>query len=84
MKNINQIFKNNKGLMNEPEVSELIDYCVDLEGKVLDTEIKNSYDKEHILKSSLFDILNGCREFIFSGHICFKSLGIGKSVLILQ
>jgi len=72
MKNINQIFKNNKVLMNETEVSELIDYCVDLEGKVLDMEIKNSYDKEHILKSSLFDILNGCREFIKDDELSIR------------
>jgi hypothetical protein len=72
MKNINQIFKNNKDLMNNPEVSELIDYCIDLEGKVLDTEIKDSYNKEHILKSSLFDILHGCREFIKEDELSIR------------
>ena len=36
MKNINQIFKNNKHLMDHPEVQELIYYCVDLEGQVVE------------------------------------------------
>jgi hypothetical protein len=43
-----------------------------LEGKVLDTEIKDSYNKEHILKSSLFDILHGCREFIKEDELSIR------------
>lgn len=46
MKNINQIFRTNTSLMDYPEVQELIDYCVELEGKVLEQNIENVYDKE--------------------------------------
>ena len=35
MKSINQIFKDNKSLMDEPEVQKLIDYCLELEENVV-------------------------------------------------
>jgi hypothetical protein len=62
MKNINQIFKNNKHLMDEPEVQELVDYTRELEEMVLQRKIEDSYDKEHILKTMLSDILTSCRD----------------------
>jgi hypothetical protein len=62
MKNINQIFKNNKHLMDEPEVIELVDYTRELEEIVLQRKIEDSYDKEHMLKSMLSDILTSCRD----------------------
>ncbi len=46
MKNINQIFKNNRHLMDEPEVVELIEYCRELEGYAMEVEINRQYDKE--------------------------------------
>jgi len=63
MKNVNQIFKNNKHLIEHPEVQELIDYCRELEGKVFEKKIEDTYDKEHMLKSMLSDILSSCREY---------------------
>jgi hypothetical protein len=62
MKNINQIFKNNKHLMDEPEVQELVDYTRELEEMVLQRKIEDSYDKEHMLKTMLSDILTSCRD----------------------
>jgi len=62
MKNINQIFKNNKYLMDEPEVIELVEYTRELEEIVLQRKIEDSYDKEHMLKSMLLDILTSCRD----------------------
>ena len=62
MKNINQIFKNNKHLMDEPEVIELVEYTRELEEIVLQRKIEDSYDKEHMLKSMLSDILISCRD----------------------
>ena len=62
MKNINQIFKNNKHLMDEPEVMELVEYARELEEVVLQRKIEDSYDKEHMLKSMLLDILTSCRD----------------------
>ena len=63
MKNINQIFKKDKQLLNNSEVKELIDYCRNLEEKVLETKIQDTYDKEHMLKTMLSDILTSCREY---------------------
>ena len=41
MKNINQLFQNNKKLLYEPEVQDLVDYCRELEGQgeIIDLEI---------------------------------------------
>jgi hypothetical protein len=63
MKNINQIFKNNIYLMDQPEVIELIEYCQELEGEVLEKKIDNTYNKENMLKTMLSDILSSCREY---------------------
>lgn len=49
--------------MDHPEVDELIEYCRDLEEKVLETKIQDTYDKEHMLKTMLSDILTSCKEY---------------------
>ena len=63
MKNINQIFKDNQHLMDLNPVEELIEYCRELEGEVLEKKIEDTYDKEHMLKTMLSDILSSCREY---------------------
>lgn len=63
MKNINQIFKNNEHLMDLSPVEELIEYTIELEGQVLERKIDDTYDKEHVLKTMLSDILSSCREY---------------------
>ena len=60
MKNINQIFKNNKELMNHNEVQELMDYCVELEGQVVEKKIDDTYSKEEIYLQILKDIYDSC------------------------
>jgi len=64
MKNINQIFKNNTRLMDEPEVIELIEYCQELEGKLMEVEINKQYDKEDILINVVRDIKESCEQTI--------------------
>lgn len=49
--------------MDYPEVEELIEYCRELEGEVLEKKIEDTYDKEHMLKTMLSDILSSCREY---------------------
>ena len=49
--------------MDQPEVIELIEYCQELEGEVLEKKIDNTYNKEHMLKTMLSDILSSCREY---------------------
>ena len=63
MKNISQIFKNNEHLMDLSPVEELIEYTIELEGQVLEKKIEDTYDKEHMLKTMLSDILSSCREY---------------------
>jgi hypothetical protein len=63
MKSISQIFKGNEHLMDLQPVEELIEYTQELEGQVLERKVEDSYDKEHMLKSMLSDILASCREY---------------------
>ena len=48
--------------MDEPEVQELVDYTRELEEMVFQRKIEDSYDKEHMLKTMLSDILTSCRD----------------------
>ncbi len=63
MKSISQIFKGNEHLMDLQPVEELIEYTQELEGQVLEKKVEDNYDKEHMLKSMLSDILDSCREY---------------------
>lgn len=63
MKNIRQIFKGNEHLMDLYPVEELIEYTVELEGQVLERKVEDTYNKEHMLKTMLSDILSSCREY---------------------
>ena len=63
MKNISQIFKDNEHLMDLQPIEELIEYTQELEGQVLERKIEDTYDKEHMLKTMLSDILSSCREY---------------------
>lgn len=63
MKNIKQLFLKNPGFLKEPEVKNLIEYVQDLEGQILEKEIDNNYNKEHVLKSMLIDILSSCKQY---------------------
>lgn len=63
MKNIKQLFRRNPGLLEKPEVQELIEYTQELEGQVMESKVEDTYDKEHMLKSMLSDILHSCREY---------------------
>ncbi len=62
MKSINQIFKTNSSLMEEPEVVELIDYCKDLEDEVVEYKQKN--DQTIILKQLISEINRSCFELL--------------------
>ena len=63
MKSIHQIFQGNEHLMDLQPVEELIEYAQELEGEVMERKVEDNYDKEHMLKSMLSDILNSCREY---------------------
>jgi len=63
MKNINQLFRKRTDLLNNEEVQKLIEYTQDLEGKVLERKVEDTYNKEHLLKTMLSDILSSCKEY---------------------
>ncbi|NBW21502.1 MAG: hypothetical protein EBR82_77445 [Caulobacteraceae bacterium] len=84
MKNINQIFKNNKSLIDHPEVQDLIEYCVDLEGQVLENKIDDTYNKEEIYLDQLKvkdQQLTVCTEYNKAADKKIKRLTVTKKVL---
>lgn len=50
--------------MDEPEVMELIEYCRELEGDVMDIEINKQYDKEEVLLNIVKEIYSSCCQLI--------------------
>ena len=56
MKNISQIFKGNEHIMDLGPVEELIDYCRELEGQVLEKSIDDEYSKEQFYVQAFKDI----------------------------
>jgi len=76
MKNISQIFKNNYHLMDIPQVEELIEYTRELEGEVFEKKIQDTYDKEHMLKSMLQDILQSCRDMEEANQMAERYPGV--------
>jgi hypothetical protein len=62
MRSISQIFKGNEHLMDLSPVEELIEYTQELEGQVFEKKIQDNYDKEHMLRSMLQDILQSCSD----------------------
>ena len=62
-KPINALTASNTKVFENKEVQELIEYTQELEGQLLERKIEDSYDKEHMLKSMLSDILSSCREY---------------------
>lgn len=64
MKSIKQIFKNNPELMYEPEVEDLIEYCRELEGQVMEYSLASNYNKEINVTYIVRDIHISCVEII--------------------
>jgi hypothetical protein len=62
MKSINQIFKNNPSLLNEDEVNELVEYCLELEDTVV--EYKQREDKTVVLKQLVMEIKKSCFDLL--------------------
>lgn len=62
MKNINQLFKSNIKLIDEPEVQDLINYCRELESKVLERSIDDTYNKEQFYAQAFKDIFESIEQ----------------------
>jgi len=78
MRSISQIFKGNEHLMDLSPVEELIEYTQELEGQVFEKKIQDNYDKEHMLKSMLQDILNSCRDMEETNELSERYPGMYK------
>lgn len=63
MRSMYDIFKGNEHLMDLDPVEELIEYTQELEGQVIERKIEDTYDKEHMIKGMLSDILTSCKEY---------------------
>jgi hypothetical protein len=63
MINIKDLFKKRPDLLAELEVKKLIEHTKELEGEIFEKKIEKNYDKNHMLKSMLQDILLSCKEY---------------------
>ena len=62
MKSINDIFKNDTHLMSNPKVEELIEYCRELEGKLIEVEQGKQFKKEDALAELTRDVYNSIND----------------------
>ena len=69
MKNITQIFQGNEHLMDLHPIEELIDYCRELEGQVLDRKIQDEYDKEKHYVQMFKEIYQSCNDTLKDDEI---------------
>jgi len=62
MKSINQIFASNPELREAPEVKELIEYCQELEGQVIESTQASQFSFEDKLASLVRDIFTSIKD----------------------
>ncbi|TDW50197.1 hypothetical protein EV144_102632 [Flavobacterium sp. 270] len=60
MKSIREIFRNNEPLLDEPEVSELIDYCKELQDEIVEFKFQKTDNKEIAMLDIIKEVLKGC------------------------
>ena len=61
-KNIHHLFKTNPSLLDNVEVQELIEYCRELEGVILERKIEDEYSKEQYYAQVFKDIYQSCND----------------------
>ena len=69
MKNITQIFQGNEHLMDLEPVEELIDYCRELEGQVMERKIQDEYGKEKHYAQMFKEIYQSCNDTLKDDEI---------------
>jgi hypothetical protein len=60
MRNKLEIFKKAPGLLDEPEVQELLDYCERLEDELVDLKFEKEKSKELIMLDMIKEVIKGC------------------------
>ena len=60
MKSIREIFKNNQSLLEEPEVTQLVDYCSELQDELVELKFQKTDNKELPLIDMIKEVVKGC------------------------
>lgn len=60
MKNIRELFKKNKDLLDEPEIELLIEYCEKLQDEIIDFKFEKNNNKELVMLDMLKEVIKGC------------------------
>lgn len=60
MKSIREIFKNNPSLLDEPEVSQLLEYCEQLQDEIVEFKFQKTNNKELAMLDMLKEVIKGC------------------------
>jgi hypothetical protein len=60
MKSIREIFKNKDYLIDEPEVEKLLDYCEQLQDKIVEFKFEKEKNKELVMLDMLREVIKGC------------------------
>ena len=60
MKSIREIFKNNTSLLNEPEVTQLLEYCEQLHDEIVEFKFQKTNNKELAMLDMLKEVIKGC------------------------
>ena len=60
MKSPRDLFKNNLSLLDEPEVTELLDYCNQLEDENIEFKFQKTDNKELAMLDMLQEVIKGC------------------------
>jgi hypothetical protein len=60
MKNIRQLFKDKKFLLDEPEVEQLLDYCEELQDEIVEFKFEKENNKQLIMLDMLKEVIKGC------------------------
>ena len=60
MKNLREIFKNKSILLDEPEVEELLDYCLQLQDEIVEFKFEKNKNKELVMLDMIREVIKGC------------------------
>lgn len=60
MKSIQEIFKNNLTLLDEPEVRQLMEYCEQLQDEIVEFKFEKGKNKELAMLDMLKEVIKGC------------------------
>ena len=60
MKSIRQIFKNNPSLLDEPEVTQLLYYCEQLQDEIVELKFQKTNNKELAMLDMIKEVIKGC------------------------